>query len=141
MKKGIIVVLLLAALLLSSCITLVESDTYGPAPAYADWSWLKSISSTIYISLESNSSTGYEWVASIDGPSIVETGESYTAGGSNGMVGVPGEWNAEFEAVMDGVSTITFTYLRPWDPTDVAEVLRVLVTVEGGVITSVTQIY
>lgn len=142
MRKGILIVLL-ALVLLTSCLTIDEGEvyTYSPVPAYADWAWLKSISSTIYVSLESNPSTGYEWVASIDGPSIVQTSEEYVAGYSDGLVGVPGVWNAEFEAVCDGVSTITFMYLRPWDLYDAADTMSILVTVDGGVITSVTEVY
>lgn len=139
MKKALFVVFAVM-ILLTSCLTIDEVDLYDPTPAYADWTWLKSIKDTIYVSLESNPSTGYEWVVYIDGPSIVETDEEYVPGDSNGLVGVPGVWNAEFEAVLDGVSTITFTYLRPWDTSDVADELSIFVTVDGGVITSVTEI-
>ena len=76
----------------------------------------------------------------IDGSSIIQTGEEYVAPEYNGMVGVPGEWNATFEAVSDGISTITFTYVRPWDMSDIAETRTVMVSVESGVITSVIEL-
>lgn len=138
MKK--ILILIAATLLLASCVstyTIVDSD---PVPCYADWSWLKSIKNVIYVDLEANATTGYEWSAYIDGDSIVERSSEYIAPEESGMVGVPGEWEAEFKAVEDGESIITFVYSRPWDPEDVAETIVVYVNVEDGVITEVEEL-
>lgn len=137
--RKIMPIVLLSLVLLVSCISIVTVDG-GVTPSYTDWSWLRSDSSTMYVSLEENSSTGYEWVVSVDGISIVLTDEEYVAPVYNGMVGVPGEWDASFEAVCDGISTITFTYVRPWDLSDVADERIVMVTVDGGVITSVIEL-
>ncbi len=138
MKK--VLILILSVLLLSSCVstyTIVDSD---PVPCYADWSWLKSIKNVIYVNLEANATTGYEWSAYIDGDSIIERKSEYIAPEETGMVGVPGEWEAEFKAVGDGESVITFVYSRPWDESDVAETIVVYVNVEDGVITDVEEL-
>ncbi len=139
MKKAF--VLISAVLLLASCVStdiIVDSD---PLPCYADWSWLKSIKNVIYVNLDANATTGYEWNAYIEGESIVERKSAYIAPeDTDGMVGVPGEWEAEFTALEDGESTITFVYSRPWDSSDVAETIVISVTVEDGVITDVTEL-
>lgn len=139
--KKVLPVLTALLLLLASCVTypgvVVVDDV---TPAYADWSWLKSLYSTIYVNLEANATTGYEWTVSIDGESIVLTDEYYTAPAESMMVGVPGEWSAELSAVTDGVSIVTFTYSRPWDMSDVADVVSIMVTVDEGIITSVVEL-
>ncbi len=137
--KKIIPLILLALTLLVSCISIVTLDGNETA-SYTDWSWLSSDSTSIYVTLEENASTGYGWMAVIDGSSIIQTGEEYVAPEYNGMVGVPGKWNATFEAVSDGISTINFIYVRPWDMSDIAETRTVMVSVESGVITSVIEL-
>lgn len=47
---------------------------------------------------------------------------------------------AEFKAVGDGESVITFVYSRPWDESDVAETIVVYVNVEDGVITDCEEL-
>ncbi len=140
MKKALLVIL--SILLLASCVS-TNTTTYvvaEPVPSYTDWAWLKSIKNVIYVELEANATTGYEWYAVIDGDSIVERDSEYIAPEETGMVGVPGEWDAEFKAVCDGESIITFVYSRPWDPTDIAETIVISVIVEDGVITSVEEL-
>ena len=139
-KVGLII--LVALLVLSSCATgrNGESEKEPPMPSYTDLGWLQSIKSTIYVTLESNATTGYEWVVEIEGESVVKRSEEYIAPEETGLLGAPGTWKAEFKAIEDGESTLTFKYLRPWDVNDVAEVKEVKVIVESGVITAVIEL-
>ncbi len=135
-------IFLVALLVLSSCATgrNEEVEKEPPMPSYTDLGWLQSIKSTIYVALESNATTGYEWVVETQGESVVKRSEEYIAPEETGLLGAPGTWKAEFKAVGDGESTLIFKYLRPWDVNDLAEVKEVKVIVESGVITAVIEL-
>ncbi len=145
--KGFLIVLL-SLTVLAGCVFIDADDasdetvTVVPAPSYTDWSWLKSIQNTVYVTLEANATTGYEWSADIDGESITLKSEEYKVSDDDiALVGAPGEWSAVFSTTgHDGISTVTLTYSRPWDSSDVADVIIFSVRVEGGVITEITQL-
>lgn len=139
--KKVFLVLSVLLLVLSSCATGTgESIPKAAVPAYRDLGWLQSIKSTIYVTLDGNATTGYGWVVEIEGESVELRSEEYTAPEDTGLLGAGGVWKAEFKAAADGVSTITFKYVRPWGDGEMASMKKVAVTVESGVITAISEI-
>ncbi len=101
--------------------------------------WITNDVTAVYVTLDANYTTGYEWQASISGNSIYLDSQSYSAPAYTGLVGEGGTWNAKFETTgHDGTSYVTLQYVRPWDSSDVAYTITFSVTTYYGTITSVT---
>jgi inhibitor of cysteine peptidase len=84
------------------------------------------------ITLESNSSTGYSWVASISDTAVVsQAGEpqyNEPASSATPVVGAAGSQTFLFQGVSAGTAALTLDYERPWE-TDVAPVQSIVITV------------
>lgn len=144
MKKLIPLMILTALFLLTSClyVAALDDDTDTYIEVYPkETNWITHDLTTVYITLDANATTGYEWEASIDGVSVAQTYENYTAPdySTTGLVGVPGIWNAHFETTgYDGTSYVTLRYVRPWDMSDVAYTITFRVRAAYGMISDVT---
>ncbi len=144
MRKLVPLMILTALFLLTSClyVAALDDDTDTYVEIYPkETNWITNDLTTVYITLDANATTGYEWEASIDGVSVAQTYENYTAPdySSTGLVGVPGIWNAHFETTgYDGTSYVTLRYVRPWDMSDVAYTITFCVTAAYGMISDVT---
>ncbi len=156
----------LILLLLTSCIFIADGSddgyTAGGSISYSDGvsggtyyiddntyvevipkttQWITHDSTSVYITLDANSTTGYEWVAEIDGKSIYLDSSSYTPY-STGLVGTPGIWKAVFETSgYDGTSYVTLRYVRPWDTSDIAGEHRFSVRTYYATISDLTILY
>lgn len=72
-------------------------------------------SETVKIKLEGNPTTGYDWECAVEDTSIaVCTEEKYTASAG---VSAGGTFTFTFKGIAEGVTTVTFTYGRPFEPT------------------------
>ncbi len=144
MRKLVPLMILTALFLLTSClyVAALDDDTDTYVEIYPkETNWITNDLTTVYITLDANATTGYEWEASIDGVSVAQTYENYTAPdySSTGLVGVPGIWTAHFETTgYDGTSYVTLRYVRPWDMSDVAYTITFRVTAAYGMISDVT---
>lgn len=163
MMKKLIAVLVLVPLLLTSCIVLAADDddgayysatTSSDSYVYSDGNtyievhpkttqWLTHDATAVYVNLDANGSTGYQWVATIDGRSIYLDSQSYTTPDYYpGLVGASGIWNAVFETSgYDGTSYVTLKYVRSWDEANPAETHYFSVTAYYGTISDVTILY
>lgn len=65
--------------------------------------------------LESNPTTGYEWVVDYDRDFLVLVHSSFIESEKKGLVGVPGKQRFRFKAIKKGETTIEFLYRRPWE--------------------------
>ena len=72
---------------------------------------------TAAIELEGNPTTGYSWVYAMSPEGIVrEVSNEYIAANTVGHVaGSGGKFIFTFEAVAEGETELTFSYLRPWE--------------------------
>ena len=103
--------------------------------------WFHYSGKSVFVELAGNYTTGYEWTASVEGTAVQVKEDAYTPHDApEGMVGVGGTWTCTLEAVCDGEATVNFTYLRPWNKTDIAESHSLQVTVRNGKISSVKEI-
>ena len=91
------------------------------------------VGEVLSISLESNASTGYTWVAnSSDTTILVSMGEpEYSDPTQSGtpLVGAPGTQTFYFQAAAGGTATVTLNYQRPWEA-NVAPAQTIVITVE-----------
>lgn len=83
------------------------------------------------LSLESNPSTGFDWVVVEIDPSIVrQAGDpTFLPGGDEDVVGAPGNTVFEFEAVGEGETTIVLHYVREWEDVEPEQVHEETITV------------
>ena len=106
-----VVVVVLATCLAAGCDTGVK--------AYSDPSKMIEINAgtefDVVISLDSNPSTGYSWVAAYDQTALVLVDQEYKAGDSN-LIGAPGTQIFSFKALKSGQTSITMSYQRSWEP-------------------------
>ena len=101
-------------------------------------SWYNYSDSSIYVQLEANATTGYEWTVSVEGSSVVVIEDEYVPDDAPlGMVGVGGTWKCKLDVVEDGQAVLHFVYARPWDKSNTAETRTLLVSVVNGKITQV----
>jgi inhibitor of cysteine peptidase len=70
------------------------------------------------IELESNSSTGYEWTATISDPAVVRAVADEYVDPDTDLVGAPGQQRFVFEPVAAGSATIVLRYARSFEPDD-----------------------
>ena len=124
-----ILICLASIFALASCKTTKQEESYFN---YSD--------NSVYVTLDANYTTGYEWTVTLDGASVQLKEEAYTPHDApESMAGVGGTWTCTLEAICDGDATVNFTYSRPWDKTDVAESYSLQVTVHNGKIHSVQE--
>ena len=75
-----------------------------------------------YMTLSSNSSTGYAWqVTSVSNPDMVRFVDSQYIRPESELVGAPGKQVLTFNALQEGSAIIQLEYVRPWE-TDVPPV-------------------
>ena len=104
-------------------------------------SWFRRDGSSVLVELEANATTGYGWVCLVDGSSVAVVSEQYVPSDApSSMVGVGGLWKCRLDAVSDGASTVAFSYVRPWDASDVADSKVLSVVVSNGRIVSAEEI-
>ena len=73
----------------------------------------------MYITLTSNSSTGFSWQSSFSKEGIIElVGSNYEEPDNNGMVGVAGKETFRYKALKEGEVTLTLKYKRQWEDDD-----------------------
>jgi predicted secreted protein len=68
------------------------------------------------VTLESNPSTGYSWIAEVDGALVEFVGSEFQDGAS-GMFGAPGKEKLTFLALSSGTARLILKYQRPWEGT------------------------
>ena len=91
---------------------------------------------SVVFSMFSNPSTGYSWVYELDGDSVIFVKEEFDAIETSPQVaGAGGTAHFTFAAAHDGTTTITFTYLRSWepDPENDRTLTAVVVVTDGAV--------
>ena len=150
--KRLIPVFLISIFLLSSCLFVDTLDDTPGGVVYSDGTtyvqvipksgsdWLTWDLSSVYVKLDANSSTGYEWECSVDGYSISSRYEDYTE--DSYLLGAGGTWSCTLGTTgIDGTSVVTLRYSRPWDSNDVVSTRCFSVTVDYGTITDVTVLY
>ena len=70
----------------------------------------------VTIALESNPSTGYDWVYGVSDLTVVKnTNDRFYDGNSGGMAGAPGTRAVTFKGLKAGTATVTFHYQRSWE--------------------------
>jgi predicted secreted protein len=87
------------------------------------------------IRLESNATTGYEWVVTEAGlPDIVElVGDRYEAPDTD-LVGAPGTQVFVVEAIRQGADVLRLEYVRPFeDPMIPERVVEFIIRIDGAV--------
>lgn len=73
------------------------------------------IGKIVIISLNSNPSTGYGWIAEFDPKFIRLVRKEFTP--SSNLIGAGGIERFEFEALASGVTTLRMVYKREWEMT------------------------
>ena len=111
MKRLLILftVVVLAAFLVTGCVT--SGNTYIDQEKPIN----TSIGEEFVIALDSNPTTGYEWIASYDDSILDLTYQEYNAEKCPGLVGAGGTYYFGFEALKKGETKITIDYLREWE--------------------------
>ncbi len=128
LKKALVILVSLSAVILGlvSCKTTSQEKP-----------WYQSSGKYLYVELDANATTGYDWTVTIEGPCVQLDQENYIPHNApEGMVGVGGTWKCTLSAICDGEATLNFTYARPWDKTDIAETRILKVTVSNGKISA-----
>jgi len=115
--------LMLGALILPAC----SSETKDPA-SYSDPSDTirVAVGQQFKIILESNPTTGYAWQfrQPIDSTLLTLLEKQYVAKPNpNKLVGRGGHDHWLFEAAVQGTTSVSLQYLRPWDTTSVEQTL------------------
>lgn len=114
-----VVVVALAALVIS----LTQAGSKGFNPEDVDPYLLQQEKDAFTIIVYENRTTGYQWEVAIDNEDIValEGTKEYDSSKDKDIVGA-GVYKAyRFKVNDSGTAAIEFTYLRPFDPEDVAE--------------------
>ena len=75
------------------------------------------IDGTVKVTLCSNPSTGFSWSenAEVSNPTVLEQTDHQFISPEKDMPGAAGKEVWTFEALKEGVSTITLEYSRPWE--------------------------
>lgn len=91
------------------------------------------------VSLPSNPTTGFSWDCDIAAPSVAEiAATSYTQDSDEaGVTGSSGTETFVFACKTEGSTALTFTYRRPWDDGETAEVRHATLTVDERLIGTV----
>ena len=90
--------------------------------------------------LPSNPSTGFSWECGIADTAIAEVASTSYAqdAAPDGMAGAGGTETFVFACKAEGSTELTFTYRRPWEGGETAEVRHATLTVDARLIGSVT---
>ena len=92
------------------------------------------VGQAIVVSLKGNPTTGYTWIlAGIDSPAVALDGKIKYQENAHpeGMVGVPGMFQAKFKALQPGKATVKLEYRRPWEKDkQPAETFSITISVE-----------
>ncbi len=93
----------------------------------------RSVSKTVEVQLKSNPTTGFSWQCEVEDTSIAELQSSSYKQNEvpEGMVGVGGVETFIFTCKSEGSTKVTFTYLRPWEGGETAEVRNAVLTVSS----------
>lgn len=132
MKKVVLTVVMAA--LVAICAVMVAGCTSTKLGATLDQGKVVVENKDITITLKSNPSTGYQWSYELsDNAAIESSGESFKGGDSATTAGAPGTQTYTFKGVKAGETTITLTYVRPWEErSDADEQCKVIVTTDGS---------
>jgi len=91
------------------------------------------VGGSVIVTLESNASTGFQWVlVSIGDETVLEkVANTYESPEDTDMVGAPGKEIWTFKALKKGTSTISMEYSQPWENgTKAAETFNLIVVVK-----------
>ena len=130
-KLGLICAIVAISLCLVACSSapsLVSVDA-----SYSGQQVEVAVGGSVIVTLESNASTGFEWVLVNIGDETVlkKTANTYEAPEDTGMVGAPGEEIWTFKALKKGTSTIAMEYSQSWaGGTKAAETFDLIVVVK-----------
>ena len=102
----------------SSCGTTRSANLTAPSP--------------ICVEFSSNPTTGFSWSCEIENSAVVEIiSDSYKQNPApEGMVGVGGVQTFVFACKQSGISALTFTYRRPWEGGETAEIRHAQIVVD-----------
>ena len=149
MKKRIFVVLI-TALLLAGCSgpahpqepaafpapsAEAEPAAAAPVPTEAPAGEADFVPNAVDLYFPANPTTGFVWTAKVEDPGIAELDEKYFADGELGTVGAGGVQWYRIRGVSEGVTSVTFSYARPWeDAPRTSYVYRLQVDARGSVL-------
>lgn len=78
---------------------------------------LAQVNPAVDLYLPGNPTTGYSWIAQAEDEGIVEITDQYFGEKSDAPVsGLGGTWWFQFAGIQPGVTSVTLTYARPWEP-------------------------
>ena len=130
-KLGLICAIVAISLCLVACSaapSLVSVDA-----SYSGQQVEVAVGGSVIVTLDSNASTGFQWVLVNIGDETVlrNVANTYEAPEDTGMVGVPGKETWTFDALKKGTSTIAMEYSQPWaGGTKAAETFDLIVVVK-----------
>ena len=130
-KLGLICAIVAISLCLVACS--VAPSLVSVDASYSGRQVEVAVGGSVIVNLESNASTGFQWVLVNIGDETVlrKTSNTYVAPEDTGMVGVPGEEIWTFTALKKGTSTIAMEYSQPWaGGTKAAETFDLIVVVK-----------
>ena len=130
-----------SALVTTVCLFAIVFALVSCKSTSTEKSWYSYSDQAVFVTLDANYTTGYEWTVNIEGASVQLGEEAYTPHEApSDMVGVGGTWTCKLNAATNGNATVSFTYTRPWDKTDIAETHTLQVSVSNGKIQSVQEV-
>ena len=116
-----------------------EKSPAGTAAAPA--AGQKSQAAGLYsVSLDANPSTGFSWRCEVANPAVADLSDSeYVQDPApEGMVGVGGKETFFFTCKQPGSTGLTFTYRRPWQGGETAQVRRAQLVVDDDLKAKIT---
>ena len=130
-KLGLICAIVAISLCLVACS--VAPSLVSVDASYSGRQVEVAVGGSVIVILESNASTGFQWVLVNIGDETVlkNVANTYEAPEDTGMVGVPGKEIWTFDALKKGTSTIAMEYSQPWpNGTKAAETFDLIVVVK-----------
>lgn len=113
---NIIAILYTSFVLLCGC---VQKEILFSVPIFRDNEMQKEMSINVgdilNFELDSNPTTGYEWVLEYDRTILNLIKSSFIESEKKGIVGASGKQRFRFKAIRKGTSTIIFSYKRAWE--------------------------
>jgi len=115
-KLALVCIMVVISLGLFAC----SSATVPPASVECSYAWNQetkvAVGGTLTVSLESNPTTGFEWmlIGITDETVLEEEGHEFVAPETEAPPGTGGEEVWTFKALKEGKSTIGIEYRRPW---------------------------
>jgi inhibitor of cysteine peptidase len=128
-------VLICATIAISLCLVACSSapSLVSVDASYSGQQVEVAVGGSLTVTLESNPSTGFEWVLVNIGDETVlkNVANTYEAPEDTDMVGAPGKEIWTFKALKKGTSTISMEYSQPWpNGTKAAETFDLTVVVK-----------